>query len=62
MNKQTRTVIERALMARPDASIQDLRNLVPALRPLDDQDIEKIVTPLRDARAKSQTMRVRRQA
>lgn len=62
MNKQTRTVVERALMARPEASLQDLRNLVPALRPLDDAEIERIVAPIREARAKIAASRLRRQA
>lgn len=62
MNKQTRTVVERALMARPEASLQDLRNLVPALRSLDDAEIERIVTPIREYRARISAARGRRQA
>lgn len=46
-----KNLIERVLIARPDASIQDIRNLVPALREKSDDEIEMLVTPIRNRRA-----------
>lgn len=52
MKQQLKNLIERVLIARPDASHEDIRNLVPALRNKSDTEIEKIVTPMRNAQAK----------
>lgn len=52
MKQQLRNLIERVLIARPDASPDDIRNLVPALREKSDDEIEKIVTPFSNQRAK----------
>ncbi|MFN3664036.1 hypothetical protein [Yoonia sp.] len=52
MKQQLKNLIERVLIARPDASVQDIRNLVPALRDKSDGEIEKLVSPMRDRRAK----------
>lgn len=51
MKQQLKNLIERVLIARPDASPDDFRNLVPALREKSDEEIERIATPLRDRRA-----------
>lgn len=51
MKQQLKNLIERVLIARPDASTNDIRNLVPALREKSDEEIERIVTPIRDRRA-----------
>lgn len=47
MKQQLKNLIERVLIARPDASAQDFRNLVPALRDKSDEEIEKLVAPFR---------------
>lgn len=52
MKQQLKNLIERVLIARPDASPDDVRNLVPALREKSDEEIERIVTPMRNTRAK----------
>lgn len=52
MEKQLKNLVERALIARPDASPREVRNLVPALREKSDEEIERLVTPIRDRRAK----------
>lgn len=53
MKQQMKNLIERVLIARPDATVDDIRNLVPALRDKSDAEIESIVTPIRNAQAKS---------
>ena len=52
MKQYLRNLIERVLIVRPDATIQDFRNLVPELRLKSDDEIERLVTPARDKRAK----------
>lgn len=52
MKQQLKNLIERVLIARPDATTQDFRNLVPALRDKSDEEIEKLVSPMRNRRAK----------
>ncbi|WP_167852790.1 hypothetical protein [Pseudotabrizicola sediminis] len=51
MNQKLKNLIERVLIARPAATAQDIRNLVPALREKSDSEIEKLVTPFRNRRA-----------
>lgn len=51
MKQQLQNLIERVLIARPDASADDIRNLVPALREKSDEEIERIATPIRNRRA-----------
>lgn len=51
MNQQLKNLIERVFVARPAASTQDIRNLVPALREKSDDEIEKLVTPIRNRRS-----------
>lgn len=51
MKQQLKNLIERVLIARPDASPEDMRNLVPALREKSDGEIEKLVTAIRNRRA-----------
>lgn len=53
MKQQLKNLIERVLIARPDASTDDIRNLVPALRERSDEEIERLVTPIRNQRARS---------
>lgn len=53
MKQQMKNLIERVLIARPDATPDDIRNLVPALRDKSDAEIEAIVAPIRNAQAKS---------
>lgn len=53
MKQQMKNLIERVLIARPDATVDDIRNLVPALRDKGDAEIEAIVTPIRNAQARS---------
>lgn len=53
MKQQLKNLIERVLIARPDASPDDIRNLVPALRERTDEEIERLVAPTRDRRAKN---------
>lgn len=52
MKQQLKNLIERVLIARPTASPDDIRNLVPALRDKSDDEIEKLVSPIRNERAK----------
>ncbi|WP_297777330.1 hypothetical protein [uncultured Roseovarius sp.] len=52
MKQQMKNLIERVLIARPNASLEDIRNLVPAVRDKSDDEIEKLVTPIRNQRAK----------
>ena len=52
MKQQLKNLIERVLIARPDASPEDFRNLVPALREKSDEEIERIATPIRDCGAR----------
>ena len=52
MKQNLKNLIERVLIARPDASPDDIRNLVPALREKSDEEIERLVSPLRARRAK----------
>ncbi len=52
MKQQLKNLIERVLVARPDASPDDFRNLVPALREKSDEEIERIATPLREQRSR----------
>lgn len=52
MKQQMKNLIERILVARPDASPDDIRNLVPALREKTDDQIDRLVTPIRDRQAK----------
>lgn len=52
MKQQMKNLIERVLIARPTASPDDIRNLVPALRDKSDDEIEKLVSPIRNERAK----------
>lgn len=52
MNQQLKNLVERVLMARPDASLSDIRNLVPQLRDRSDAEIERLVTPIRNKAAK----------
>jgi hypothetical protein len=51
MKQQLKNLIERVLIARPDASPALIRDLVPALREKSDEEIEKLVTPIRNRRA-----------
>lgn len=52
MKQQLKNLVERVLIARPDASISDLRNLVPQLRDRRDEEIAKLVEPMRNQHAK----------
>lgn len=52
MKQQLKNLIERVLIVRPNASPDDVHNLVPALREKSDEEIERIVTPMRNSRAK----------
>lgn len=51
MKLQLRNLIERVLMARPDASASDIRNMVPQIRDLSDDEIAEIVDPMRNQQA-----------
>lgn len=53
MKQQLKNLIERVLIARPDASAGDIRNLIPALRDKTDDEIELLVAPIRNLRARS---------
>lgn len=52
MKQQLKNLLERVLIARPDATLEDIRNLVPAIRDKSDEEVEKMVTPIRNQRAK----------
>ncbi|NNU82097.1 hypothetical protein HMH01_16795 [Halovulum dunhuangense] len=55
MKQQLKNLIERVLIARPDASPTDFRNLVPDLRGKTDEEIEKLVAPIRNQRPGGRT-------
>lgn len=53
MKQQLKNLIERVLIARPEASVADMRSLVPALRDKSDEDIEKLISPMRTQRGRN---------
>ena len=59
MNKHTRLVVKWALRARPKASPQDLCNLMPALRGVDDDVMDRSLAPIRKARTQARLTRER---
>ncbi|MBE0455260.1 MAG: hypothetical protein IBX58_16495 [Roseovarius sp.] len=46
--KHLDNLLERILIARPDASNETIRNLAPDLRDLGEEALEKLVTPVRN--------------
>ncbi|GGD42197.1 hypothetical protein [Sinisalibacter lacisalsi] len=48
MKQHLNNLIERVLVARPGASPDHIRNLVPALREKSDEEIDKLVAPIRN--------------
>lgn len=50
MTQRLKNLLERVLIARPDAAPDDMRNLVPALREKSADEIEKHVAPVRNRR------------
>lgn len=53
MKQHLKNLIERVLIVRPAASTDDIRNLVPELRDKSDAEIERIVAPIRNQRARA---------
>lgn len=52
MKQQLKNLVERVLLARPDASLSEIRNLVPQLRDRSDAEIERLVAPIRNRAAR----------
>lgn len=46
-------LIERVLLARPDATTDTIRSFAPALQDRSDEEIEKLVNPIRARLAKA---------
>ena len=46
--KHLRHLLERILLARPQASAAEVRRLAPQLRELSDADIEALLVPIRE--------------
>ncbi|MEI4263891.1 hypothetical protein [Roseovarius sp. D0-M9] len=52
MKQQLRNLIERTLIARPDAAPNEIRNLIPALRDKSDEEITALMATIRKERTK----------